>query len=90
MISGPDGLAGRLSISAGAPVALFAALLSFFRITVRAIYVLLFQLVEKISHCLRSRYLLPLVCGAAAIGLMLANLPGLYELIQFAIQTYPV
>ena len=54
-----------------------------------AIYVLLFQLVEKISDCLRSRYLLPLVCGAAAIGLMLANLPGLYELIQFAIQTYP-
>lgn len=54
-----------------------------------AIYVLLFQLVEKISDCLRSRYLLPLVCGAAAIGLMMANLPGLYELIQFAIQTYP-
>lgn len=54
-----------------------------------AIYVLLFQLVEKISDCLRSRYLLPLVWGAATIGLMLVNLPGLYELIQFAIQTYP-
>ena len=54
-----------------------------------AIYVLLFQLVEKISDCLHSRYLLPLVCGAAAIGLLLGNLPGLYALIQFAIQTYP-
>ena len=28
-------------------------------------------------------------CGGAAIGLLLGNLPGLYALIQFAIQTYP-
>ena len=44
---------------------------------------------KKTADCLRSRYLLPLVWGAATVGLMLVNLPGLYALIQFAIQTYP-
>lgn len=54
-----------------------------------AIYTLLFQLVEKMTDRFNNRFALPLVCGAAAIGLSVVNFPALYEMIQFAIQTYP-
>lgn len=55
-----------------------------------AFYVLLFQLVEKVGEVLRIKALLPIVSICAVILLLVVNVPGMMDMLQFAVTYYPV
>lgn len=55
-----------------------------------AFLVLLFQLVEKIGEKLNLRFLVPAATVVCAVLLAAINIPAIADLIQFAIQHYPV
>lgn len=55
-----------------------------------AFLVLLFQLVEKIGEKLNLRFLVPVATVVCAVLLAAINIPAITEMIQFAIQYYPV
>lgn len=54
-----------------------------------AFFVLLFQLVEKIEQKLNIKFLLPVFTVCAAAGLLVVNIPGIREMVDFAIAYYP-
>lgn len=55
-----------------------------------AFLVLLFQLIEKIGKKLNLRFLIPVATVVCAVLLAVINIPAIAEMIQFAIQYYPV
>ena len=55
-----------------------------------AFLILLVQLVEKIGQILRIPALLPAVCVIAAAGLAAVNIPGILEMVRFAIANFPI
>lgn len=55
-----------------------------------AYMVLLFQLAEKAEEKLKTCFLLPAATAAACAGMLAVNVPGMVEMIRFAISHYPV
>lgn len=55
-----------------------------------AFMVLLFQLVERIGEKLNLRFLVPVATVVCAVLFAVINIPSIAEMIQFAIQYYPV
>lgn len=55
-----------------------------------AFMALLFQLAEKAEDKLKTRFLLPAVTVVACVGMLAVNLPGMAEMIRFAISHYPI
>ena len=55
-----------------------------------AFFVLLFQLLEKIESKLNAPFLTPIVTIIAVSILLMVNIPGMMEMVHFAVQYYPV
>lgn len=55
-----------------------------------AFMVLLFQLVEKIEEILKTRFVVPVITIVCTVMLLWMNLSSLKEMIDFAIQYYPL
>lgn len=54
-----------------------------------ALWLLLFQLAEKIESKLNVRFLLPALSVCGVVALAAANVPSMIEMVKFAIQYYP-
>lgn len=55
-----------------------------------ALFVLLFQLAEKLETYTKTKFLLPVFTALSAVFLLLCNIPSILEMVEFLIQYYPV